>query len=99
MRTTVRLPDSLLEEAKLYARQQHTTLTELLADGLRLVMKKGTGKPEKVVPLVLPVCSVSKARAGLAEGVPPDAWNWSAGKLESLMDELEGRLTDESAGR
>jgi hypothetical protein len=94
MRTTVRLPDSLLEEAKHYARQQHTTLTELLADGLRLVMKKSTVKPEEPVPLVLPVCSASlKAKVPFGTGLPEGAANWSAGGWEQWFDlhpEAEG---------
>jgi hypothetical protein len=36
MRTTVDLPDELLREARLRAAEEGTTLTALLADGLRL---------------------------------------------------------------
>ncbi len=35
MRTTVRLPDEVLEEAKRYALERGSTLTELFAEALR----------------------------------------------------------------
>ncbi len=92
MRTTVRLPDALLEEAKEYAQQRDITLTELLENGLRLAMKNSSPKSQEGVPLVLPV---SKARGGLAGHIPDEAWNYGAGRLETLMDELEGLSSDQ----
>lgn len=38
MKTTVELPDSLLEEAKAYARRRGVPLRQVLQEGLRLVM-------------------------------------------------------------
>lgn len=44
MRTTVDLPDELLRQARLRAAEERTTLTALLADGLRLRLR---GVPAK----------------------------------------------------
>ncbi len=41
MRTTVRLPDGLLEEAKREARLRGTTLTDLIESGLRRELANG----------------------------------------------------------
>ncbi len=38
MKTTIELPDDLLEAAKQYARQNHTTLRAVIADGLGRVL-------------------------------------------------------------
>ena len=40
-RTTVRLPDDLLEEAKDFARQTDRTLTQLLEDAVRAELARG----------------------------------------------------------
>ena len=42
MKTTVELPDALLEEAKRLAAEQDTTLKQLIATGLRHVIKSRT---------------------------------------------------------
>lgn len=87
MRTTVRLPDPLLEEAKTYAREHGTTLTDVLADGLRIVLKKTTdASKRKQTAVELPA---SKASGGLAEGVPREAWTWSIGKWEEYRDPFD----------
>ncbi len=87
MRTTVRLPDSLHAEAKRFARKQHTTVTELMTDGLRLIMKSSGAKAEKIVPLILPVCSASlKSKGPRGQGLPPGASEWSAGKWEEWCE-------------
>lgn len=84
MRTTVRLPDPLLEEAKAYAREHGKTLTDVLAEGLRTVLRKtGDASRRKQAAVELPV---SKASGGLAPGVPKDAWTWSIGKWEEHFD-------------
>jgi hypothetical protein len=76
------------------AARKHTTVTGLIETGLRMQLD-AMEKPSP--PLVLPVCEIGLNHGGLADGVPPSAWNWSAGKLESLMDELENRLPHELA--
>lgn len=40
MRTTIQLEDRLLSEAKQYAARLGTTLTSLIADGLRLILSR-----------------------------------------------------------
>lgn len=40
MKTTVELPDSLLEEAKAYARRRRVPLRQVLQEGLRRVMEE-----------------------------------------------------------
>ena len=64
-RTTVRLPDELLERAKRKARAEGRTLTALIADGLRLVTAEDRkpAKAERVMP------RISRATGGLRPGV------------------------------
>jgi hypothetical protein len=79
LRTTVRLEESLLEEAKAHAARQDKTLTSLIEEGLRLVIAKSrTPAPRKKV--VLPV---SRSGGGPMPGVNI---NHSA----ELLDILEG---------
>lgn len=52
MRTTVDLPDDLLARARLRAAEERTTLTGLLADGLRLML---ADRPERRSPRPLPL--------------------------------------------
>jgi hypothetical protein len=81
LRTTVRLDESLLEEAKAQAARQKKTLTSMIEEGLRLVIANSpTSQHRKKV--VLPV---SRAGGGLMPGVD---LNNSA----DLLDILEGRL-------
>jgi hypothetical protein len=79
-RTTVRLPEDLLERAKRKAAAEGRTLTSLIADGLRLVIaenRKST-KPKRIMP------RVSKATGGPMPGL-------DLGDLPALqeMDDLE----------
>jgi len=80
MRTTVRLDDGLLEQAKAEARQKHKTLTALIEDGLRLVLadEAVTGRRKKVI---LPV---SRECGGVLPGVDLD-------NNASLLDLMEDR--------
>jgi hypothetical protein len=79
MRTTVRLDNGLLEQARAAARQRHTTVTSLIEEGLRLVLinERPAGRRPKVV---LPV---SRETGGVLPGVD---LNNSASLLD-LMDE------------
>jgi hypothetical protein len=47
MRTTVDLPDELLRQARKRAAEEGTTLTALLADGLRLRLGGASGAPAR----------------------------------------------------
>jgi hypothetical protein len=64
-RTTVRLPQDLLDRAKRKAAAEGRTLTSLIEDGLRLVVAEGRtrAKGKRVLP------PVSKARGGLMPGI------------------------------
>jgi hypothetical protein len=64
-RTTVRLPQELLNRAKRKAAAEGRTLTSLIADGLRMVVADDR-KPAKAKRVLPPV---SKAGGGLLPGV------------------------------
>jgi hypothetical protein len=66
MRTTVDLPDGLLREARERAAEEGTTLTALLADGLRLRLSRVITGPRRRRKL-----PVSKAGGGLQPGIDP----------------------------
>ena len=55
LRTTVRLEESLLEQAKALAARQNKTLTSLIEEGLHLVIKDAR-KPARRKKVVLPLC-------------------------------------------
>ncbi len=40
MKTTIQIPDSLLEEARKLAAKEHTTLKALVEEGLRLIVSR-----------------------------------------------------------
>ncbi len=77
MRTTVRLNDSLLSQAKREAARRGETLTALIEQGLRLILAKSGRKPNRR-RVVLPVC-----RAG-GGGLPGVDLNDSAGLLDLM---------------
>lgn len=78
MRTTVRLDNGLLEQAKAEARQKQKTLTSLIEEGLRLVLAN-RGTPPRRKKIVLPV---SRKRGGVLPGVDLD-------DNASLLDVME----------
>ena len=65
MRTTVRLEDGLLEQAKREARRRWQTLTSLIDQGLRLARAQPVRRPHQK-KFVLPV---SKQTGGVMPGV------------------------------
>jgi hypothetical protein len=78
MRTTLRLDDSLLHQAKQEAARRGMTLTSLIEQGLRLVLarpKKPAERPKVRAP-------VSSARGGTLPGVD---LNDSAALLELMV--------------
>jgi hypothetical protein len=78
-RTTVRLPSSLLSQAKRKAAAEGRTVTALIEEGLRLVLaQRSKQKTRRVLP------RVSKATGGPMPGI--DFTSFSA--LEEL-DDLE----------
>ena len=68
MRTTVRLEDSLLRQAKQEAVRRGTTLTRLIEQGLRLVLARSVRSVERPWVRV----PVSSARGGTLPGVDLD---------------------------
>jgi hypothetical protein len=78
-RTTVRLPPSLLSQAKRKAAVEGRTLTGLIEEGLRLVLAQNS-KP-RTKPVLPPI---SKATGGPMPGIDLD----SSSSLQE-MDDLE----------
>ncbi|HLX46436.1 MAG TPA: hypothetical protein VKR43_23475 [Bryobacteraceae bacterium] len=68
VRTTVRLEDGLLEQAKREAARRGETLTALIEEGLRLVLIRGQ-KPAKRRRVMIPV---SNTGGGLLPGIDLD---------------------------
>lgn len=81
LRTTVRLEESLLEQAKAEAARQKTTVTALIEEGLHLVLKNAQ-KPVKRRRVVLPV---SRQGGGTRPGV-------DLSNSAELLDIMEGYL-------
>jgi len=80
MRTTVDLPDELLREARQRAAREGTTLTALLADGLRLRLgsadRVGRGRRRRL--------PVSRVGGGLQPWVDPSS---NASLLDAADDD------------
>ena len=66
MRTTVRLPDNLLDRARREAARRGTTLTALIEEGLREVLRRPAESPAARRRIAIPVC---RAGGGLQPGV------------------------------
>jgi hypothetical protein len=80
MRTTVRLEDALLQQAKREAARRGKTLTALIEQGLRLALAGPRSKPPG--PRVeLPVCRLG---GGVLPGVDLD-------DSSALLDRMEAR--------
>ncbi len=79
MRTTVRLDDGLLEQARREAARRGVTLTSLIEQGMRMVLRRPM-KPQR--PRVeLPVC---RQGGGTLPGV-------DLGDSAALLDRMEGQ--------
>lgn len=79
MRTTIDLPDELLRQARQRAVEERTTLTALLADGLRLRLGAATTGPRRRRKLPL-----SKLGGGLHPWVDPAS---NASFLDAIDDD------------
>jgi hypothetical protein len=79
-RTTVRLPEDLLDRARKKAAAEGRTLTSMIEDGLRLVVAESrrTAKEKRVLP------PISKATGGLMPGI-----DLSDSAALQEMDDLE----------
>lgn len=79
MRTTIRLDDGLLDQARREAKRRGTTLTALIEQGLRLAIRPSL-PIERNTRISLPV---SRARSGLIAGVDLD-------DSAALLDRMDG---------
>ncbi len=77
MRTTIRINDELLKQAKKRAAEEGRTLTSLVEDGLARILADVKGHPRKRVQL-----PVSKASGGVMPGVDLNR----SSELEEVMD-------------
>ena len=81
MRTSVHLPDDLLERARKKAAAEGRTLTSLIEEGLRTVLaprpKQGS-RPVRVSP------PVSKRKGGLAPGIDPIKINTQTEEMDDI---------------
>lgn len=85
MRTTVRLSDELLAEARRHAARTGRTLTSLIDEGLREVLARGERRaPAKRVELL------TGGEGGLQPGVRIDRW----ADLLDLMEDDRFRSSD-----
>jgi hypothetical protein len=64
MRTTIRINDDLLKQAKKRAADERRTLTSLVEDGLMLVLSKAKASRRRRIEL-----PVSKATGGVLPGI------------------------------
>lgn len=78
-RTTVRLPDDLIRQAKRKATAEGRSLTSLIEEGLRRVLNERapTGRARRVVP------PVSEATGGLMPGIDLD----DSAALQEIADQ------------
>jgi hypothetical protein len=81
LRTTVRLEESLLEQAKAEAARRNTTVTSLIEEGLYRVIKEGQN-PTPCKKIELPV---STRGGGTLPGIDID-------NSADLLDIMEGYL-------
>lgn len=65
MRTTIRLPDELLKEAKKRAAERGTTLTALIEDALREVLSRAREGQAGAEPVCLPTVGGGGVRPGV----------------------------------
>ena len=79
MRTTIRLQDKLLEQAKRKAAEEGRTLTSLVEEGLMIILAEP--EQDERQRTVLPV---SKASGGILPGV-------DINNSASLLDVMDGR--------
>lgn len=80
MRTTVRLDDALLEHARREAARRGVTLTFLIEQGMRMVLRRPMKRSDRPA-VALPVC---RAGGGTLAGVDLD-------DSASLLDRMERR--------
>lgn len=70
MKTTLDINSSLLQNAKAFAAQQHTSLTRLIEEGLQLRLRAANASLSRS-EAPTPVIPVYKGKSGLVSGVNP----------------------------
>ncbi|MBL8344859.1 MAG: hypothetical protein JNN03_05415 [Rubrivivax sp.] len=53
MKTTIELPDDLLERSKAVARREHSTLKALIEEGLHLALRERARSRKRAAPFVV----------------------------------------------
>lgn len=81
MRTTVRLDQALLDRARQEAARRGVTLTSLIEQGLRLILRRPLKRDERP-RVTLPECH---AGGGVMPGIDLD-------DSAALLDRMEGRV-------
>lgn len=81
MRTTVRLPEDLMERAKRKAAAEGRTLTALIEEGLRIVVTASPGQTKRRSRVELPV---SSAAGGVLPGIDPVKINTRSEEVEDI---------------
>lgn len=84
MRTTVRLPEALLARAKKKARDEGTTLTALIEEGLALVLKPAGHRQKGREVDNKSGMPISKHRGGLMPGIDPIKLNSQTQEIEDV---------------
>jgi hypothetical protein len=82
MRTTLRINDNLLSDAKQFALDRGRTLTEIVEDALRVFLSQQRSEPASNQPFELPVVR--------GQGLQPGVDLSSNAALADLMDEHDG---------
>ncbi len=78
MRTTIRLDDALLRDAKTHAAQTGRTLTAVIEDALRASLQRSRSRSERSIPVFRPA-----RHSGLQPGV-------DLSDSAALLDLMEG---------
>lgn len=77
MKTTIELPDDLLERSKAVAQRENSTLRALIEEGLRLAIRERTRSRKRAVPFVV--------RPFEGDGLSPE---FAAAGWEKIRDEI-----------
>lgn len=85
MRTTINLPDSLLAQAKKAAVDADSTLTDFIADAIRVSLAQKKKRSLAEVP-PMPTFTPPPGEEGFQPGVDLD----DTAALQDLMDEADG---------
>ena len=77
MKTTIELPDDLLERGKAVARRENSTLKALIEEGLRLALRERTRSRKRAAPFAV--------QPFQGDGLSPD---FAGAGWEKIRDEI-----------